>query len=103
MNSQKQQKQPKETLSYHILITASTMIGVCLTVITIFKVTNFHLKTYADELLGIDTLLFISSCFLSYISIRQGNNKKIELIADNLFIAAMSILVIIGIVILSLG
>lgn len=79
------------------------MIGVCLTVITIFKVTNFHLKTYADELLGIDTLLFISSCFLSYISIRQGNNKKIELIADNLFIAAMSILVIIGIVILSLG
>lgn len=103
MNSQKQQKQRKEALSYHILLTASTMIGVCLTVITIFKVTDFHLKTYADELLGIDTLLFISSCFLSYISIRQGNNKKIELVADNLFLAAMSILVFIGMLILSLG
>lgn len=100
MNSQKQQK---EALSYNILVTASTMIGVCLTVITILKVTNFHLKTYADELLGVDTLLFIFSCFLSYISIRQGYNKKIEFIADNLFIAAMSIMVVVGILILSLG
>ncbi len=99
MNSQKHQK---ETLSYHILLTASTMIGVCLTVITIFRVTDFHLKTYVDELLGIDTLLFILSCFSSYISIRQGNNKKIEFIADNLFIAAMSIMVIVGILMLSL-
>lgn len=101
MNSQK--KQQKEALSSHILVTASTMIGVCLTVITIFKVTNFHLKTYADELLGLDALLFIISCFLSYMSIRQENNKKIEFIADNLFIGAMSIMVVVGILILSLG
>jgi hypothetical protein len=101
MNSQK--KQQKEVLSYHILVTASTMIGVCLTVITIFKVTNFHLKTYADELLGVDTLLFILSSFLSYISIRQGYNKKLEFVADNLFIAAMSIMVVAGILILNLG
>lgn len=102
MNSQ-QHKQQKEALSYYILVTASTMIGVCLTVITIFKVTNFHLKTYADELLGVDTLLFIFSSFLSYISIRQGYNRKIEFIADNLFIAAMSLMVIVGILILTLG
>ena len=95
-------KQQKEALSYHILSTASTMIGVCLTVITIFKVANFNSKTYVDELLGIDTLLFIISCFLSYISIREGNNRKIEFIADNLFIFAMSIMVVIGILILSL-
>ena len=100
MNNKTQQK---EVLSYHILVTASTMIGVCLTVITIFKVTNFHLKTYADELLGVDTLLFILSSFLSYISIRQGYNKKLEFVADNLFIAAMSIMVVAGILILNLG
>ncbi len=103
MNSQKQQKQQKEALSYHILLTASTMIGVCVTVITIFKVTTFHLKTYADELLGLDTLLFSVSFFLSYISIKQGNDKKLEFIADNLFIIAMSIMVVVGLLILRLG
>lgn len=103
MNSPKQQKQQKQTLSYHILPIASTMIGVCVTVITFFRATNFHLKTYADDILGFDTLVFISSCFLSYISMRQGNNIKLELLADNLFLLGMSIMVIVGILILRLA
>lgn len=100
MSSQKQQR---EAMSYHILSTASTMIGVCITVITFFKVTDFNLKTYADDLLGFDTLLFIICCFLSYISIRRQNDKKIELIADLLFMLSMSIMVLVGLLILQLG
>lgn len=100
MSSQKQQR---EAMSYHILSTASTMIGVCITVITFFKVTDFNLKTYADDLLGLDTLLFIICCFLSYISIRKQNDKKIELIADLLFMLSMSIMVLVGLLILQLG
>ena len=101
MNSQK--KQRKETLSYHILSTASTMVGVCVTVITFFKITSFDLKTYADDILGYDTLIFIVSCYLSYLSIRKENSKKIELIADNLFMIGMFIMVIVGLLILRIA
>lgn len=101
MNSQKQ-KQQKKVLSHHILPTGSTMIGVCVTVITFLKATNFHLKTYADALLGIDTIVFTFSCFLSYVSMRQENNRTAELIADNLFLLGMSIMVLVGLLILYL-
>ncbi|WP_086688510.1 hypothetical protein [Nostoc sp. T09] len=96
-----QQKQPKQALSYHILPTASTMIGVCVTVITFLRTINFHMKTYADDILGFDTLVFITSCFLSYISIRN-NNRNFELIADNLFLVGMFIMVFVGLLILHL-
>jgi len=79
------------------------MIGVCVTVITFFRATNFHLKTYADDILGFDTLVFISSCFLSYISMRKENKIRLELIADNLFLLGMSIMVIVGLLILHLA
>ncbi len=102
MNNQKQQNQQREVLSYHILQTGSTMIGVCLTVITLVRATNFHLKTYADNILGLDAIVFIMSCFLSYISMRKQNNKRLELIADNLFLAGMSIMVLVGLLILHL-
>ncbi|MDZ8055473.1 MAG: hypothetical protein RMX68_000735 [Aulosira sp. ZfuVER01] len=97
-----QPKQSKEPLSYHILPTASTMIGVCITVITFLRTINFQMNTYADDILGVDTLIFITSCFLSYISIRNNNNRKFELIADNLFLVGMSIMVFVGLLILHL-
>jgi multisubunit Na+/H+ antiporter MnhF subunit len=78
------------------------MIGVCVTVITFVRTTNFHLRTYADNILGFDTLLFISACFLSYVSIRKRNSRKLELAADYLFLLGMSIMVLVGLLILRL-
>ncbi|OUL18018.1 hypothetical protein BV375_34835 [Nostoc sp. 106C] len=78
------------------------MIGVCVTVITFLRTINFHMKTYADDILGFDTLVFITSCFLSYISIRNNNSRKFELIADNLFLIGMFIMVFVGLLILHL-
>ncbi len=97
-----QQKQAKKELSYHILPTASTMIGVCVTIITFLKTMDFHMKTYADEILGLDTLVFITACFLSYISIRNNNTQKLEIIADKLFLIGMFIMVLAGLLILYL-
>jgi hypothetical protein len=39
------------------------MIGACITVIALFKVMNINYKTYADEIIGIDTFIFIFSAF----------------------------------------
>ncbi|PSB28787.1 hypothetical protein [Chlorogloea sp. CCALA 695] len=96
------QSQSQKELSYEILPASSTMIGVCVTVITLVKITNFATKTYAEELLAFDAFLFISAGFLSYISISRTNNIKIELIADISFLLGMFIMVIVGVLLLNL-
>lgn len=97
------QSKNQEQLSYEILPASSTMIGVCVTVITLVKVTNFGAKTYADDLLAFDAFLFISAGFLSYISISRTNNIKLELLADISFLLGMLLMVLVGILLLNLG
>lgn len=95
-----ERKQKSPTLSNHILPVSATMIGVCVTVITLFKVTQLHRRTYVDELMGFDTLFFSVSCLLSYISIRIKQQNKLERIADLLFMVGLLIMVVIGLIIL---
>jgi DMSO/TMAO reductase YedYZ heme-binding membrane subunit len=85
-----------QTITHHIFTVSATMIAVCLTIITIFKVTNVDLMTMADDVLGLDAFIFIISCFMSYISLRHRNNKTLELIADISFFIGMIIMVIAG-------
>lgn len=96
------QSQSQKDLSYEILPASSTMIGVCVTVITLVKITNFATKTYAEELLAFDTFLFIFAGFLSYISISRTNNIKLELVADISFLLGMFIMVLVGVLLLNL-
>lgn len=74
-----------------------------MTVITFVRVTNFGEKTYADNILAYDTLLFILACFASYIAMRRQNNLRLELIADVAFLLGMSVMVFVGILLLNLG
>jgi len=76
------------------------MVGVCIMVITLFKVMNFSLKSYADEILGINSLIFIISAFFSYLSIRKKNDRRMEWIADILFFIGMLIMVLVGLIII---
>ena len=58
----------EEDISIHIFSTSATMVGVCLTVIGLFKVV-FQFKsvsTLGDDLLSVDALLFLLACGLSY-------------------------------------
>lgn len=97
------QSQNQKELSYEILPASSTMIGVCVTVITLVKISNFGAKTYAEDLLAFDAFLFISAGLLSYISISRTNNIRLELLADISFLLAMFIMVLVGILLLNLG
>ena len=72
------------------------MVGVCLTIIALYKISEFGEKTYADEFIGVDMFLFIISSFISYLSLRNYNHKKLEWIADSLFFFGMLGMVIIG-------
>jgi hypothetical protein len=86
-------------ISNHILPTSATMAGVCITVISIVRLveSNRHVSTIIDNLMAFTGLVFLISCFLSYMSIRSARlATKFEKYADFLFLAGLSLMVIGG-------
>ena len=96
-----EQQIKQENMSTHIFSASATMVGVCLTGISLFRVLN-HLKnvnSVADNLLAIDALGFLASCLLSYASRRSRNarsKESIENVADRIFLLALIMMVVIG-------
>ena len=68
------------------------MLGVCMTVISIVKLTqtNRGIAYWVDDLLALDALIFLASSIFSYLSIRS-NSKTVyfEDIADKFFMLAL--------------
>ena len=82
-------------LSDHILPVSSTMVGVCVTVITVIQITpNRAFASWADELMAVDSMAFLASTLLSYWSIRHPRDReRMEGYADRLFLLGLTIMV----------
>lgn len=94
----KPRRELEEDICIHIFTVSSAMVGVCLTVIGLVRVviTLGKADTYADDLLALDALMFLVSCFLSYAALRSRGSRrmhKLERIADAVFIGAMVVMV----------
>jgi multisubunit Na+/H+ antiporter MnhF subunit len=79
-------------LSGHILPTSGAMLGVCMTVISIVKLTqsNRGFASWVDDVLALDALIFLTSSIFSYLSIRSRSKKiYFEDIADKMFMLAL--------------
>jgi multisubunit Na+/H+ antiporter MnhF subunit len=87
-------------IAHSILSGSTTMIGVCITVIALFRVMKIAGQSYADEILGINTFIFIVSALLSYLTLRNNNTHYTEKWADILFFTGMVIMVIVGLIII---
>ncbi|MES2580127.1 MAG: hypothetical protein V4552_06220 [Pseudomonadota bacterium] len=85
-------------ISRHILPVSSTMVGVCMTVITVMQlVPKGRVANWADNLIAIDGLFFLASTILSYWSLRSDNNTaRAEALADRLFLLGMVLMVIVS-------
>ena len=85
-------------LSNHILPVAATMVGVCVTVISVIQIAPGNtVSKWADKLLAIDSLAFLASTFLSYWSIRHKDTLvRYERYADRLFLLGMAIMVFVS-------
>ncbi|TAL50925.1 MAG: hypothetical protein EPN92_01155 [Chitinophagaceae bacterium] len=84
--------------SQHILPTSANLLGFCLFVITSLHITNKAASSAIDEFTSIIALLLTLSCLLSFISIRTKNEikeKRLEVIADYLFIVSLTGIVIV--------
>lgn len=86
-------------IANHILPTSATMTGVCVTIISIVRLTEtrHHISTVIDNLLAINSLVFLVSCFLSYLSMRPWDqSRKLEKYADIFFLIGLFLMVIGG-------
>jgi len=88
-------------VALHILPTAATMVGACMTVISIAKLSPPNsVRHLADRLLGFDALMFLASVLLSYASLRARRwAGRLEGCADLVFLCGMSLMAIIGIIV----
>jgi hypothetical protein len=81
-------------LSAHILPTSATMIGVCMTVLSIGHLRpGGELRLVLDKLLAVDALVFLVSALLSFISMRSSRSgTRLEARAEIVFITGLALL-----------
>jgi hypothetical protein len=84
----------EEDLCIHIFTVSAAMVGVCLTVIGLIRIviTIQKADTLADDLLAGDSMLFLTSCILSYWALRTRKVRRmhrVEKVADGVFLLAM--------------
>lgn len=87
----------EEDICVHIFAVSAAMVGVCLTVIGLVQIVIAVRKvgTLADDLLAIDSLLFLTACLSSYWVLRSRNartSRQVERFADAVFIIAMTLM-----------
>jgi len=83
---------------------AAGMSGVCLTAIGILRLVIVvgRTSTIADDLLALDATLFLVATLTSYFALRVGTARRLhvmERIADITFIAAMSLMTVVSLMI----
>ena len=88
------QRTASSGLSAHILPTSATMIGVCMTVLSIGHLgPGGDLHLIVDKILALDALVFMASALLSFMSMRsRGMNMKYEVRAEVIFLTGLGLL-----------
>jgi len=83
--------------SPHILNAASNLTGICFILITSLRIFgNKGERTMMDEAAAIAILFFMTSCILSFLSMRSSGPRshKLETYADYLFLTGLGLLFI---------
>jgi multisubunit Na+/H+ antiporter MnhG subunit len=95
------QERTERVLSRIILPTSGGMIGVCTTLIGLVKVAEGRIgPSRVDEYASLILLLFLTSAITSYLSIRHSERQtlssRLELVADQCFLAGLFCIALIG-------
>lgn len=88
-----------KAISHHILPVSSQMVGLSLTTISILRLLEMshNMTLFIDAFMAFDSLVFLASSVLSYLSIRSlQRGALLEKIADIIFLMGLAIMVISG-------
>src|SRR5665647_2681925 len=88
-------------MSEHIFSVSAAMVGVCITVIGLFRIVSrsAHVDSVGDNLLSIDAVIFLAACFLAYLSLRARRpplRKGFGRAADYLFLAGLTMMSVVS-------
>jgi multisubunit Na+/H+ antiporter MnhF subunit len=91
----------EENLSSHIFTVSAGLVGVCITVLSLFRVIFRLSKAHeiSDGLIALDALGFLVACVFAYLSLRAKNKEsrhRFQLIADWAFLMSLAFMVIVG-------
>lgn len=80
-------------LSHHILPSSATMVGVCITAVSIVKLIRLSgIGSLVNHLLAFNSLIFLTSAVLSYAAMRSARHVRCERWADIAFISGLAVL-----------
>jgi hypothetical protein len=99
MPEDQSQERIEEDIAVHIFTASAALVGVCLTVIGLFRISDRlrDVSNLGQALLAVDALAFLASCVLSYNALktrRQRRRHTVERIADIVFLAALGLMAI---------
>lgn len=85
-------------LCVHIFTVSAGLVGVCLTVIGLFRVIHRLSQDghIADNLIAIDALGFLAACLFAYLALRAHNparRRRLQQFADVAFLLALGFMV----------
>lgn len=81
------------SLSHHILPSSATMVGVCITAVSIVKLIRITgMGSFVSHLLAFNSLIFLTSAVLSYAAMRSARHLRYERWADIAFISGLAVL-----------
>ena len=74
--------------SPHILSTSANLLGLCFVVLTSIRVMKLQQETWVDDFTVIAIFFFMSSCLLSFLSIRKSSKRAdfYEKVAEYIFL-----------------
>ncbi|WP_410220071.1 hypothetical protein [Pedobacter sp.] len=81
----------------HLLSTSANLLGFCFIVLTSLKISKLNGSTFIDEGAALAIVIFMSSCFLSFLSLRSKSpvrSNRLENTADILFLCGLIVLFI---------
>ncbi len=86
-------------LSAHILPTSATMIGVCMTVLSIGHLgPGGEFRVVVDKLLAVDAVVFLVSALLSFTAMRaDGAGRRLEVHAELIFTGGLVLLALVAV------
>lgn len=94
-NGKESDTSKERDIATHIFTTSSVMLGLCLTIISIMRGqrTSATIETIVDDIIALDSLVFLLACFLSYAALRVRHLRRIhrlESMADAVFLVGMT-------------
>jgi len=83
----------KKNISRHILPTSANLLGLCFVILSFIRVLKLGNETIIDELVAVAIVLFFTSSFFSYVSMRSNRwAESCEKIADSIFLIGLFLL-----------